>query len=163
DSRSAGGLHPSVPGRPRPPRAPREVARSSAGRGPARGPPQTPPGHRRACEEAAARPPGPRAPRAAGSSHAAAPRVAAGLPRERAVEELARANPVAERVVVHADSVETLPFIPLGLNLLRERQGAIEQTQRRIETTDGVVCERRVIDHEEVQFGIGLFGDILAR
>ena len=82
DSRSAGGPHPSVPGRPRPPRAPREVARSSAGRGPARGPPQTPPGHRRACEEAAARPPGPRAPRAAGSSHAAAPRVAAGLPRE---------------------------------------------------------------------------------
>src|SRR5438105_15922372 len=64
--------------------------------------------------------------------------------------ELARANPVAERVVVHADSIETLPFIPLGLNLLCERQGAIEQTQRHIETTDGVVCQRRVIDDEEV-------------
>src|SRR6266478_2998149 len=82
---------------------------------------------------------------------------------ERALEEFPRALPVAQRVIVHTNSVETLRFIPLSLNFFREGKRAIKKTQRLIEVAEGVVCKRRIIDRREVDSWIGFRADISER
>src|SRR4029077_14239904 len=80
--------------------------------------------------------------------------------RERALEELARALPVAQRVIVHANSVEAIRLIAWRLNLLREGKRAIIKTQRLVEVPKGVVGKRCIGDRREKDAWIGFRADI---
>jgi len=69
--------------------------------------------------------------------------------RERALEEFARARPVAQRVIVHANSVEAIRLIAPGLNPLREGKRAIIKTQRLVEVPKRVVGKPGIGDRRE--------------
>ena len=80
--------------------------------------------------------------------------------RQRALEEFACARPVAKRVIVHTNSVETVRFIPLSLNFFCEGKRAIIKAQRLIEVAERVIHKRGVGDHPDVKARIGLRTDI---
>jgi hypothetical protein len=80
--------------------------------------------------------------------------------RERALEELPRALPVAERVVVDADSIEAIRLISWRLHFLRECECAVIEPQRFVQVAECIICQRRVGDHYQVQARVGLRTDV---
>src|SRR6202030_1892823 len=72
-------------------------------------------------------------------------------------------GPVAQRVIVHTNPVETVRFIPLSLNFFCEGKRAIIKAQRLIEVAEGVIHERGVGDDPDVKASIGLRTDIVER